>query len=111
VIFHLDLIFKEILGICIWFLYSRKCLLCSNRNYYIAAGILAGVMGALLGWLVNRTRQATIASAIAGVAFVVGPGHNIPFFIGVGLASAGKMLLIMTAVIIVSGLTLGIAAN
>ena len=58
----------------------------------------------------GRAHWGAIAMAVAGIAFAIGPVHNIPFCVGIGLRSAGKMLIIMAVVILVSGLTLGIAA-
>ena len=78
------------------------------RRFVFDLVIMAGVMGALIGWFVGRTRTAAAAMALAGIAFALGPGHNIPFFVGVGLGAAAKMLWIMAAVIIASGLTMGV---
>ena len=78
------------------------------RRFVLDLVLMAGVVGALIGWFVGRTRQAVAAMALAGVAFALGPGHNIPFFVGVGLEAAAKMLWIMAAVIIASGFTMGV---
>ena len=55
------------------------------------------------GWL-GRTRRAALATAVAGLVFALGPGHNIPF-LG-GTPGVGKELAIMTAVTLVSALVL-----
>ena len=80
------------------------------RQFVFDLVFIASVVGELLGWLVGRSRQAAIAMAIAGTAFAIGLGHNIPFFVGIGTTEAGKMLLIKAAVVAISGLTLGAAA-
>jgi hypothetical protein len=41
--------------------------------------LTASAVGALLGWVVARTRRAATVSAVAGLAFAIGLGHNIPF--------------------------------
>lgn len=66
--------------------------------------VTSTVMGALLGWLIGRTTQAALATAVAGFIFALGPGHNIPL-IG-GTPGVVKELAIMTAVIVVAALVL-----
>jgi hypothetical protein len=78
------------------------------RRFVFDLIFMAGFVGGLLGWLVGRTRRAAVAMATAGMGFAVGPGHNIPFFVGIGFTAAGKMLVIMAMVILASGFTLGI---
>ena len=80
------------------------------RRFAFDLIFMAGVVGALLGWYIGRTQRAALAMAIAGIAFAIGSGHNIPFFVGIGLTAASKMLLIMAAVILTSSLGLGISA-
>lgn len=80
------------------------------RRFAFDLIFMAGMVGALLGWFVGRTQRAALSMAIAGIAFAIGPGHNIPFFVGIGLTAASKMLLIMAAVILTSSLALGISA-
>jgi len=41
--------------------------------------ITAGVVGGLAGWLLGHTLRAAMATALAGLVFALGPGHNIPF--------------------------------
>ena len=61
-------------------------------------GLLAvsAISGGALGWLITRTLRAAIATAAAGFALAIGPGHNIPI-LGGGPA-AGKELMILTIV-------------
>src|SRR5262249_42864513 len=40
--------------------------------------VTSTAVGALAGWLLARNWQGTVATAIAGLAFALGPGHNIP---------------------------------
>ena len=67
----------------------------------VLTSILAGGM---IGWLVRGTFQAAVAAALAGLAFALGPGHNIPL-IG-GTPGVGKEVAIIAAVIIVSAIAL-----
>lgn|GEM_PF-1145440 len=39
----------------------------------------ATLVGGLAGWLIGRTSRAVLATALAGLIFALGPGHNIPF--------------------------------
>lgn len=64
------------------------------------------LMGAALGWLIGRTRRAALATALAGLIFALGPGHNIPLIGGGGARFVGKELVIMMAIIAVSALVL-----
>jgi hypothetical protein len=41
--------------------------------------LTAALVGGLAGWLIGRTSQAALATALAGFIFALGPGHNIPF--------------------------------
>ena len=42
--------------------------------------VTATAGGALVGWLLAHTWQGAVATAVAGLAFAVRPGHKIPFF-------------------------------
>lgn len=59
--------------------------------------LAAGALGGLAGWLIGRTRRAALAMALAGLAFALGPGHNVPF-LG-NTPAAGKGLILLAAVI------------
>jgi hypothetical protein len=67
-------------------------------------GLTAIVMGALAGWLIGRSGRATLATALAGFAFALGPGHNIPMF-GTN-PRAFKGLAIMAVVVVASSFCL-----
>lgn len=72
---------------------------------FIGELLLTAVLtGALLGWLLGRTRRAAAATALAGFIFALGPGHNIPF-IG-GTSGVGKEIVIMLSIITVASLVL-----
>ena len=66
--------------------------------------LTAPLVGGLAGWWLGRTPQAALATALAGLIFALGPGHNIPF-IG-GTRGVGKELVIMAAIVVVSALVL-----
>jgi xanthosine utilization system XapX-like protein len=66
--------------------------------------VTATIVGGLAGGWLGRTRRAALATAVAGLIFALGPGHNIPF-IG-GTPGLGKELAIMAAVISISALVL-----
>ena len=74
------------------------------RRFAFDLFLTAGLTGALLGWGIGRSPRAALAMAAAGLAFSIGPGHNIPFF--AGTSGAAKMWAIMLAVILASALTL-----
>jgi hypothetical protein len=64
----------------------------------------ATIVCGLIGRWIGQTRRAALATGLAGFAFALGPGHNIPL-IG-GTPGVGKELVMMIAVIGVSALVL-----
>src|SRR5574341_165388 len=56
------------------------------------------VTGGLGGWLIGGTKQAALATALAGFVFALGPGHNIPF-LG-NTPATGKGIFLLLAVIL-----------
>lgn len=66
--------------------------------------VTATIAGGISGWWLGRTRRAVLATALAGLVFALGPGHNIPF-IG-GTMGVGKEIAIMGIVIVISSLVL-----
>jgi hypothetical protein len=66
--------------------------------------LTATLAGGLVGWLIGRSGQATIATAVAGFIFALGPGHNIPL-IG-ATPGVAKEIVIITAVILISAIVL-----
>ncbi len=59
--------------------------------------------GALAGWWLGRSLSAAIATALAGLAFALGPGHNIPMFGTNPLAFKGHAIVL---IIVVSSIVL-----
>jgi hypothetical protein len=62
------------------------------------------IIGATAGWFFGRTPMAALSTAIAGVAFALGPGHNIPL-LGNTLG-VGKGLVLLAAIVLVSAFVL-----
>jgi hypothetical protein len=60
--------------------------------------------GALTGWLLRRTIRAAASTALAGLAFALGPGHNIPF-LG-NTPAVGKELVLLIAIVAASSVVL-----
>jgi len=61
-------------------------------------------VGGLAGWLLGHTLRAAMATALAGLVFALGPGHNIPF-LG-STPAVGKGLVLLLAITLVSALVL-----
>ena len=66
--------------------------------------LTAALMGALIGWVLGHSRQAALATAVAGLAYALGPGHNIPL-LG-NTPAAGKGILLLLAITLVSAFVL-----
>ncbi len=66
--------------------------------------VTATVSGALLGWALKRNRRAVVSTALAGLVFALGPGHNIPFI--AGTPAVHKMNTILVLVLGVSSIVL-----
>lgn len=67
--------------------------------------VVSTVTAAIVGWVVGRTRRATTSTALAGLAFAIGPGHNIPFIGGTPglpkeLVLIGASVLVATVVLV-----------
>jgi hypothetical protein len=74
----------------------------------LLAALLAAVpAGLLAGWAAARTRRVALAMGLAGLAFALTLGHNIPFF--AADARAAKMWGVMVLVALVAGLVLAAA--
>jgi hypothetical protein len=67
------------------------------------------LVGAAVGWSLGHTPRAALATAVAGIAFALGPGHNIPF-LG-HTPAAGKGLILLLAITLVSSILLVEAAQ
>lgn len=66
--------------------------------------IPAAVVGGLAGGWLGRTRRAALATALAGLVFALGPGHNIPFLGNTPVV--GKGLTLLSAIVVVSAFAL-----
>lgn len=66
--------------------------------------LTATIVGGLVGWWLGRTRQAALATALAGFIFALGPGHNIPF-LG-NTPGAGNGILLLGCIISVAAIVL-----
>jgi hypothetical protein len=49
------------------------------RQFIVELILTAIPMGALVGWVLGRSKEAVLATATAGFIYALGPGHNIPF--------------------------------
>lgn len=77
---------------------------------FIRELVLTSVLvGAVFGWLLGRSNQAVLATALAGLIFALGPGHNIPF-LG-NTPSVGKGVVLLLVIITVSSFTLMICVR
>lgn len=66
--------------------------------------VTAVAVGGMAGWLIGRTPQAALSTALAGLVYALGPGHNIPL-LG-STTSVGKGLGLLLAITIVSSVVL-----
>ncbi len=66
--------------------------------------LTAGGVGALAGWWIGGSGRAALATALAGLVFALGPGHNIPF-LG-NTAATGKGIVLLLSVVVVSAVVL-----
>lgn len=69
------------------------------RRFVVELLVPSVLTGALSGWLIGRTGQAALVTALAGLVFALGPGHNIPLLAGTpGVAKGTAILLASTLV-------------
>jgi hypothetical protein len=78
----------------------------ASLNFILELLVTSLLMGTTLGWLIGRTWRAAGATALAGLIFALGPGHNIPLIGGGGAYYVGKELAIMMSIIVVSAVVL-----
>jgi len=88
---------------------GEAVLMLSEADVVVAFGrdllLSATIAGGAVGWAIARTRRAAIATALAGIAFGLGPGHNIPFLGGTSglpkeLALIGAILAVGSVVLV-----------
>jgi hypothetical protein len=60
--------------------------------------VSASLVGGLAGWFLGHSRPAAFATALAGLAFALGPGHNIPFLGNTPAAGKGVTLLVAISI-------------
>ena len=73
--------------------------------------LVTTLTGALLGWLVTRSRRGTLAVATAALAFALGPGHNLPFFHVVTAPAAAQTAVLLTLAPIVVASTVFVVVD
>ena len=66
--------------------------------------LTAAGVGALAGWWIGGSGRAALATALAGLVFALGPGHNIPF-LG-NTPATGKGIVLLLSVVVVSAVVL-----
>lgn len=57
--------------------------------------VTAALAGGLAGWLIGGTSRAALATGVAGLAFALGPGHNIPFLGNIPGSTKGMAILLI----------------
>jgi len=68
-------------------------------HFVVELLIPAAVIGGLAGRRLGGTRRAALATGLAGLAFALGPGHNIPLLAGTpGVAKGTLLLVVVTGV-------------
>jgi hypothetical protein len=71
------------------------------RHFIFDLLITASSVGALIGWWLARSRRAVLATALAGIVFALGPGHNTTFVtLAPGVARVALKMFTLLAVII-----------
>jgi len=78
-------------------------------RFFVELVFTAALVGAIAGWLLGHSPRAALSMSLAGVAFAVGPGHNIPL-LG-NTQSAVKGLVLLAAIIAASSVVLVQAVN
>lgn len=66
--------------------------------------VTATLVGGLAGWFIGRNPRAALSTALAGLVFAIGPGHNIPFLGSTPVTLKGVVILM--AVVLVSSVVL-----
>jgi hypothetical protein len=74
------------------------------RRFTLELLMTAAVVGGLAGWFIGHSQRAALATALAGLVFALGPGHNIPF-LG-STPAVGKGLMLLLAITVASALVL-----
>jgi hypothetical protein len=72
--------------------------------YILELLVTATLIGGIAGWIICRTRRASLSTALAGLIFALGPGHNIPF-LG-STPGTMKGVAILLAIVLVSAVVM-----
>lgn len=75
------------------------------RLFLIELVLTAPLMGALVGLWIGGSREAAARTALAGLVFALGPGHNIPLISGVW-GPVFKSWALLVLMIVISTITL-----
>jgi len=59
----------------------------------------AVIVGGAMGWFLAHTPRATLATAVAGLVYALGPGHNIPLLGSTPAAGKGIVLLLVITLV------------
>lgn len=73
-------------------------------QFFLELILTSAIVGAAIGWYLIGTRSAVLSTAVAGVVFAIGPGHNIPFLGNTPGVMKGITLLFV--IVLVSSITL-----
>lgn len=73
-------------------------------QFFLELILTSAIVGAGIGWFLMGTRSAVISTAVAGIVFALGPGHNIPFLGNTPGVYKGVVLLLV--IILISSSTL-----
>ena len=68
-------------------------------HFVVELLLTATVVGALAGWFLGRSPQASIATALAGLVYAIGPGHNIPLLGSTPAVGKGLVLLLLITLV------------
>jgi hypothetical protein len=61
--------------------------------------LTASLVGGVAGWLLGHNWEAALSTALAGLVFAIGPGHNIPLLGNTPVVGKGLVLLLIITVV------------
>ncbi len=68
-------------------------------HFLLELVLTATLAGAFAGYAIRRTRGAAFSTAVAGIAWALGPGHNIPMFGADTAAFKGHTIVLLVALV------------